>query len=187
MEQALIVAVSLGTGLVIGAVLVALVGAASRRTRRAVTRARGADRPEWAPGIWMCAHCRSSNHPAASVCATCRRLREDLPRAAIEPRPDWIPDRIVVPPHSVVALAHEPAAHADPGAAHWQVRINGQVVGTAQRRTGAALLLERLEGSETIQLDVRGTGTAGYRLADAITRFRGPEFPLDAPCPERTG
>jgi hypothetical protein len=185
MEQALIVAVSLGTGLVIGAVLVALVGAASRRTRRAVTRARGADRPEWAPGIWMCAHCRSSNHAVARTCATCRRPREDLPRTPVEIRPDWIPERIEVPAGTIVALVHDPAAHADPGEAHWQVRVAGVIAGSASRREGALALLRRITGSDAVLLDVHGTGAVAYRLADVIARFEAPRFPLDVPCPER--
>ena len=134
----------------------------------------------------MCAHCRSSNHPTATTCATCRHPRQELPRTPEAERQDWIPERIEVPPGSTVVLRHEPAAHADPGEAHWQVRVNGRTVGTAQRRTGAAALLGRIEGSDTVQLDVRGTGTSAFRVADAIRRFEAPRFPLDVPCPERT-
>jgi hypothetical protein len=185
-EYAIPVALSLGGGLLIGAMLFAILRAADRRTRRAVTRARGADRPDWAPGIWMCAHCRSSNHPSAVVCATCRQARQDLPRTPAEPRPDWIPDRIEVPAGTIVALVHDPGAHGDPGAAHWQVRVAGRLAGSAARREGATELLRRLHGTDTIQLDVRGTGPSTYRLADAIARFDAPRFPLDVPCPERS-
>ena len=61
------------------------------------------------------------------------------------------------------------------------------MVGTARRRDGAAALLRSIDGSETVLLDVRGTGTAAYRVSDAVARFEGPRFPLDVPCPERGG
>jgi hypothetical protein len=187
MEYALPVAVSLGVGLILGWALWTAVGASGRRARRSINRARGAERPDWAPGIWMCAHCRSSNHPVATTCATCRRPREDLPQTPVETRPDWIPERIEVPSGTIVALVHEPAAHADPGVAHWQVRVAGQLAGSAARRDGATELLRRIEGDEPIQLDLRGTGPSAYRLADVLARFEAPRFPLDVPCPERTG
>jgi hypothetical protein len=187
MEYALPVALSLGAGMLIGAVLWMTVRSADRGARRAVTKARGADRPDWAPGIWLCAHCRSSNHPSAGTCATCRRPREELPQTPIEPRADWIPARIAVPSGTIVALVHEPAAHVDAGEAHWQVRVGGQLAGSAARREGATELLRRIEGSDVILLDVRGTGPSTYRLDDVIARFEAPRFPLDVPCPERSG
>jgi len=173
-------------GIVIGALLLAATAGLIASSRRRVDRARGSERPEWAPGIWMCAHCRSSNHPSATVCGSCRQPRADLPREPVEPRPDWIPAAIVVPPGSIPALIHAPAAHGDEEAAHWLVKVGGGVVGTAQRRAGALELLRRIEDGDTILLDVRGDGAAMYRLADAITRFEAPRFPLDVPCPERT-
>jgi hypothetical protein len=184
-EQVVIVAASLGAGLALGWAVFSVIGASQRRARRAVTQARGADRPDWDPGIWMCAHCRSSNTPTATRCATCRRPREVLARPPDEVLPDLIPDHIVVPPQTAAALIHGPAAHTDPGAAHWSVRVAGQTVGVAARRDGALALLRAIEGTDTIALDVRGTGAADYRLADVIARFAAPGFPLDVPCPER--
>jgi hypothetical protein len=105
----------------------------------------------------------------------------------VEPRPDWIPERIAVPVGDVVALVHDPAAHADPGEAHWRVTIGGRTVGSAARRDGALALLRALDGTGTVALDVRGTGAAAYRLADVIARFEGAHFPLDVPCPEAGG
>jgi hypothetical protein len=184
-DQVVIVAASLGGGLLLGWALFALIGASQRRARRAVSRARGADRPDWAPGIWMCAHCRSSNTPTADRCTTCRRPREVLTRPPAEALADLIPDHVVVPPRSAVALIHHPAAHTDPGEAHWSIRVGGQTVGVAARRDGALALMRAIEGTDTIALDVRGTGPSTYQLADVIVRFAGPGFPLDVPCPER--
>ena len=185
MEQVIIVAASLGAGLVLGWAVFSLIGASQRRARRAVTRARGADRPEWAPGIWICAHCRSSNTPTAARCTTCRRPREVLARPPVEVLSDLIPDHVVVAPRTAAALIHDPAAHTDPGAAHWSLRVGGQTVGVAADRGGALALLRAIEGTDTISLDVRGTGASAYRLADAIARFAAAGFPLDVPCPER--
>jgi hypothetical protein len=100
---------------------------------------------------------------------------------------DWIPERIEVPAGTIVALVHDPAAHADPGEAHWQVRVAGVIAGSASRREGALALLRRITGSDAVLLDVHGTGAVAYRLADVIARFEAPRFPLDVPCPERTG
>lgn len=180
-----IVAAALLGGMVIAWVLLSVLGGTSRRARREINRARGAERPDWAPGIWICAACRSSNHPTADRCATCRRPRQDLARDPEAPRPDWIPERIIVPTGMLAALLHDPAAHSDPGEAHWRVVIGGQTVGSAARRDGALGLLRAIEGADTILLDVRGTGAAAYRLVDVIARFEAPRFPLDLPCPER--
>ena len=185
MEQVLIVAAALGSGLVVGWAVFTLIGASQRRARRAVTRARGADRPDWAPGIWMCAHCRSSNTPTSDRCTTCRRPREVLERQPAETLPDLIPERIVVPPRTAVALIHGSAAHSDPGEPHWAIRVGGQTVGVAARRDGTLALLRAIEGTDTISLDVRGSGASAYRLAEVVARFAAPAFPLDVPCPER--
>lgn len=184
LEQMAIVAGALLGGIVLAWALFSILGGASRRARREVVRARGAERPDWAPGIWICAACRSTNHPSAERCLSCGRPRADLPHEPIEPRPDWIPDRVVVPPGTVVSLVHEPAAHADPGEAHWQLRVGGQLAGSSARRDGAPALLRATDGSEIVALDVRGTGASTYRLADAIDRFAAPTFPLQVPCPE---
>ncbi len=187
LDRMALTAVMYTGGIVIGALALAAIAGLIRSSRRRVNRARGAERPEWAPGIWMCAHCRSSNHPTARVCTSCRQSRADLAREPVEARPDWIPEAIVVPSGSIPALVHEPAAHGDPEAAHWLVKVNGRIVGTAQRRAGALELLRRIEDSDLVLLDVRGDGAAMYRLTDAVARFEAPRFPLDVPCKERTG
>lgn len=85
----------------------------------------------------------------------------------------------------MVRLLHDPAAHAEPSAAHWKVTVGRQMVGSAARRDGALALLRAIDGTDTITLDVRGTGAAEFRLTDLIARFEGRRFPLDVPCPER--
>jgi hypothetical protein len=154
--------------------------------RRRINRARGADRPAWATGIWHCAACRSTNSPAATRCSTCRRPREELERPAVPRRPDWIPPRIEVPARAIVSLVHDPRAHEDPGAAHWQLVVAGQLAGSAATRVGALRLLRGIAGAETIALDLRGTGAADFRLAEVIERFKARNFPLDVDCPERS-
>lgn len=52
-------------GIVLGAALLWLATGAVRRARRGINHARGADRPPWAPRIWHCASCLSTNSPAA--------------------------------------------------------------------------------------------------------------------------
>ena len=105
----------------------------------------------------------------------------------VEPRPDWIPDRITADTGAIVALIHDPGAHVDPGEAHWRLTIGGRMAGSAASRDGALALLRALDGPRNVALDVRGTGPSTYRLSDVIDRFEGPKFPLNVPCPERTG
>jgi hypothetical protein len=174
-------------GMVIAWALVTMLGGTARVVRRDINRARGADRPEWAPGIWHCATCLTTNHPAATRCQTCRTPRRELVHDPIDARPDWIPEQIAVPPDVLVTLVHDPVAHADPSQAHWCVKVAGARAGTAARRAGALGLLRAIDGADTIQLDVRGTGPATFRLDDVIARFEAAHFPLDVPCPERDG
>lgn len=189
--QMAIVAAALLAGMVLAWAVFTILGRADRTARREINRARGADRPEWAPGIWHCAACLSTNPPTADRCARCREPRRELVHAPIEARPDWIPERIAVPPGTVVTVVHDPAAHVDPSEAHWQVRVGGRMVGSAADRNGALALLRALDGdsdgAEIVYLDVRGTGTSPYRLGDVIARFEGQRFPLDVPCPEAAG
>lgn len=181
-----VVGAALLGGMVIAWVLITVMGRVGGAARRGIDRARGADRPEWAPGIWHCAACLTTNHPAATRCVKCHAQRQELVHAAIEPRPDWIPDRIAVTRDAVVSIVHDPAAHLDPGAAHWRVTSGGQTVGSAARRDGALALLRALDGIDVIRLDVRGTGPSAYRLADVVARFEAGPFPIDAACPERS-
>lgn len=183
--QMAIVAGALLGGMLVAWVVVAALSGASRATRRRINRARGADRPEWASGIWQCATCLTTNRPSAERCERCRRPRQELAHPPIEPRPDWVPDRIAVPADAIVTLMHDPGAHVDPGEAHWRVTVGGSTVGSAARREGAVALLRALDGAELIALDIRGTGASTYRLADVIARFEAPAFPLAVPCPER--
>jgi hypothetical protein len=108
-----------------------------------------------------------------------------MERPPAEPRPDWVPERIEVPIGEIVTLVHDPAAHADPGVAHWRLTVGGRTVGSAAGRDGAVAVLRALDGATTIALDVRRTGPGTYQLADVIERFEAPSFPLDVPCPER--
>lgn len=183
--QMAVVGAAIGAGLVIAWSVVTLLSGMARTVRRDINRARGADRPAWAPGIWLCAHCRSTNVPAANRCGSCRRPRQEFAHPPVDERPDWIPDRIDASRDRIVSLIHDPAAHADPSDAHWKVTVAGQVVGSAARRDGVLALLRAIDGADTIALDVRGTGPAVFRIADVIARFEGPRFPLDVPCPER--
>ena len=183
--QMAIVAISLAAGGVLAWALFGFVGGASRAARRDIARARGTDRPEWAPGIWHCASCLTTNRPSVTRCEKCHEPRRELEHPAAEVRPDWIPERITPPRDVIVSLIHDPKAHSDPGAAHWRLTAGGQTVGSAARRAGATALLRALDGVDVVAIDVRGTGPATYRLADAIARFEAPRFPLDVPCPER--
>jgi hypothetical protein len=182
--QMAMVAAALLAGLVLAWALFAILGRTDRTARREINRARGTERPEWAPGIWHCAACFSTNPPTAERCARCREPRRGLAHAPIEVRPDWIPDRIEVPPATVVTLVHDPRAHLDPSEAHWQMRVGGRTMGSAALRDGALALLRSLDGVEVIALDVRGTGTSQYRVTDVIARFEARRFPLEVPCPE---
>lgn len=174
-----------GGGMVLAAGFLLLVRSALRSMRGEINRSRGAERPEWALGIWMCARCRSSNHPSAPRCGSCRRPREALVHEAVEPPHDWIPERVDASSGVIVSLLHEPTAHADAGAAHWLLKVGGQTVGSAARVAGAAALLRAIEGTDVVAFDVRGTGAVTFRLADLIARLEGPRFPLDVACPER--
>jgi hypothetical protein len=185
--QMALVAAALLAGMVLAWALFTILGRADRTARREINRARGADRPEWAPGIWHCAACLSTNPPTADRCARCREPRRELVHAPAEVRPDWIPERIEVPSGAVVTLIHDPSAHFDPSEAHWQVRVGGRMEGSAAARAGALALLRALDGVDIVYLDVRGTGTSQYRLTDVIARFEGQRFPLDVPCPEAAG
>lgn len=182
----LLVAVSLAGGMVLAWGTVTFLTWAARVAGRRFSHARGTDRPVWAPGIWHCASCLTTNLPSARRCARCHRPRVELTHAPAELRPDWIPERIAVPPGAIVTLVHDPAAHLDPGSAHWRVTAGGRTVGSAGRRDGALELLRALDDVDVIALDVRGTGPSEYRLADVIARFETPRFPLDVDCPERT-
>lgn len=179
------VAAAIGAGLVIAWAVTTFLSGMARTARRDINHARRADRPDWSPGIWFCAHCRSTNVPAATRCGSCRRARADLEHAPVAARPDWIPERIDASRGRIVSLVHGPAAHADPSDAHWKVTVAGQVVGSAAHRDGALALLRAIDGADTIAFDVRGTGPAVYRIGDVIARFEAPRFPLDVPCPER--
>lgn len=182
--QMAIVGGALLAGMILAWGMFRVLGGASRVARRDINRARGADRPEWAPGIWHCAACLSTNRPTATRCERCHEPRRELVHAPVAVGPDWIPDRIHVPAGAIVALLHDPAAHLDPTATHWRIKAGSQIVGSAARRDGALALLRALDGADVIALDVRGTGTAMFRLADVIARFEAPRFPLDVPCPE---
>jgi hypothetical protein len=184
-EQMAVVGGILLAGIVLGWAVFAVVGGASRATRRSISQARGADRPEWVPGIWQCALCLTTNREAATRCEKCHRPRQDLVHEPVEPRPDWIPDRIPADSGAIVTLVHDPRAHVDPGEAHWRLTIGGRMVGSAASRDGALALLRALDGPRVVALDVRGAGPSTYRLADVIERFEAPKFPLDVPCPER--
>ena len=181
----LVVGGALAVGMILAWVVASLLGRVARSVRRDISRARGADRPAWAPGIWHCAACLTTNHPAATRCVTCREPRRELAHASVEARPDWIPERIAAAGGEIVTLVHDAAAHTDPGEAHWRLTVGGRTVGSTARRDGALELLRALDGIEIVALDVRGTGPARYRRADVIARFEGPRFPLDVPCPER--
>lgn len=136
-------------------------------------------------GHLVMAHCRSTNVPAATRCGSCRQPREELEHAQVAARPDWIPERIDASRGMLVRLVHDPAAHADPSAAHWKVTVGRQMVGSAARRAGALELLRAIDGADAISLDVHGAGAAMFRVTDLIARFETPRFPLDVPCPER--
>lgn len=171
-------------GMALGAAVLWLVTNAIRSSRRRVDRARGADRPTWAPGIWHCASCLSTNAPTAASCRACKRPREDLARRPDAVAMDVIPDHIPVGPGAIVTLHHGDRAHAEPGDPHWRVTVGGMTVGSAARRDGVRALLRALDGVDVLMLDVRGDGPAPYRLADVVARFEAHRFPLDVPCPE---
>lgn len=179
------VALGLLGGIVLAWGVSLLLGGSIRAGRGALGRARGGERPTWAPGIWHCADCLSTNPPTAERCARCRAPRRELRHDAVEPRPDFVAPTIPVPPDVLVTLVHDPDAHADPGVAHWRLQVGGQRVAWAYRRDGALAMLRAIDGSATIQLDALGTGARAYRLEDVIARFAGPTFPIDVPCPER--
>jgi hypothetical protein len=185
--QAGVVAGALLVGGILAWGLFTMLGGAKREARRGLTNARGGTRPDWAPGIWHCAACLSTNSPTATRCQRCRTPRAVLEHAPVEPRPDWIPETVPVKPGATVALVHDAAAHADPSLAHWRLTVGTQLVGSAASRVGALALLRALDGAERIALDVRGTGQAEYRLIDVIARFEAPAFPLAVGCPERGG
>ena len=185
--QMAVVAGALLAGMLLAWAVVAALGGASRTVRRNVSHARGADRPDWAPGIWQCAACLTTNRPSADRCEKCRRPRQELSHPPPEPRPDWTPDRIPASRGAIVTLIHDPHAHMDPGEAHWRLTVGGRTVGSAARRDGALALLRALDGPDVVAIDVRGTGPSTYRLADVIAQFEAPRFPLDVPCPERGG
>lgn len=183
--QAAVVAGSLLIGIVLAWGLFTFLGGAKREARRSLTTARGGTRPEWAPGIWHCAACLSTNPPTATRCGRCMAPRHVLEHDPVEVRPDWIPDRVPVATGALIGLVHDASAHADPSLAHWRLMVGGQIAGSAARRDGALALLRALDGADRISLDVRGTGPADYRVADVIARFEAPAFPLDVACPER--
>lgn len=170
------VAAAIGAGLVLAWAVTTFLSGMARTARQQISHARGADRPAWAPGIWFCARCRSTNVAAATRCGSCRRPREEFVHAPVAARPDWIPERIDASPATLVHLLHDPAAHADPTAAHWKVIVGRQMVGSAAHRDGALALLRAIEGADTIALDVRGTGPAEFRIADLVARFEVPAF-----------
>jgi hypothetical protein len=171
-------------GIVLGATVLWLVAGAIRDSRRRVNRARGAERPPWAPGIWHCASCLSTNDPVARRCRSCLQPRHELAVAPVEVPADVVPDRIEVSPGVIVTLRHESRAHVDPADPHWRVTVGGQTVGSASGREGVRALLRALVGAELVHLDVRGEGLAAFRLTDLVARFDGPRFPLDVACPE---
>lgn len=174
-------------GIVLAAGVVAVVVAAIRSARRSVNRARGAERPAWAPGIWHCASCLSTNDPVAERCGSCRRPREVLAHVQAEAVEDVVPSRIPVPHGSIVTLHHDPRAHRDTGHPHWRITVGATTVGSAARRDGVLALLRALEGVDVVRLDVRGDGAATFRLQDVVRRFEGPRFPLAVPCPDAAG
>ncbi len=171
-------------GFVVGIALLWLLVGFVRSFRTEISRSRGAERPEWATGIWHCAACLSTNGPLAARCRTCGLERNELAHPVVDVAQDVIPTTIPVPAHSVVTLIHDTRAHADRADPHWRLAVGGLTVGSSARRAGAVELLRALDGADTVQLDVRGMGPSPYRLADLIARFEGPRFPLDVPCPE---
>jgi hypothetical protein len=173
-------------GIVLGAAVVWLIASTIRGSRRGVNRARGAERPVWAPGIWLCAFCLSSNAPATATCRSCKRPRQDLDRRPAELATDVLPAQIPVTNGAIVTLHHDARAHVDPGDPHWRLTVGGLTVGSAARRSGALTLLRALDGADIVMLDIRGDGPAPYRLPDVVARFEGPRFPLDVACPEAT-
>ncbi len=173
-----------GGGLLIAwAALLFIVGAL-RAIRLRINRARGAERPIWAPGIWYCATCLSTNGPLAERCHSCRRPREALVQRLPDLAEDVIPTSIPVPEGAIVAMVHDDRAHTDPGDAHWRLTVSGSTIGSAARRDGALDLLRRVDGTDLVMLDVRGSGATTFRLADAIARFESPRFPFQVSCPE---
>ena len=186
LEQMAVVGLILLAGITLGWAVFTVLRGASRAARREINQARGADRPDWAPGIWQCAVCLTTNVPAATRCEKCHRPRQELAHPPVEPRPDWIPDRIPAGSGDIVTLVHDPGAHVDPSEAHWRLTIGGRTAGSAANRNGALALLQALDGPSVVALDVRGTGPSTYRLSDVIERFEAPAFPLDVPCPERS-
>ena len=186
LEQMAVVGLILLAGITLGWAAFAVLGGASRAARREINQARGADRPEWAPGIWQCAALLDDEpFAAATRCEKCRQPRQDLVHEPVEPRPDWIPDRIPADSGAIVTLMHDPRAHGDPSDAHWRLTVGGRTVGSAARREGALALLRALDGPRVVALDVRGAGPSTYRLSDVIERFEAAKFQLDVPCPER--
>ena len=83
----------------------------------------------------------------------------------------------------ITTLIHDPAAHSDPGAAHWRVTVGGRTVGSAARRDGALALLRAIDGTDTVALDVRGTGTSLFRLSGRDRPVRGAAVPARRPVP----
>jgi hypothetical protein len=183
-EQFVVLVVMYVGGIVLGAAVVWLIASAVRSSRRRVNQARGADRPSWAPGIWLCAFCLSTNAPATTTCRSCRRPRQDLDRRPAELAADVLPARIPVTAGAIVTLHHEARAHVDPGDPHWRLTVGGLTVGSAAGRSGVLALLRALDGADVVMLDIRGDGPAPYRLTDVIARFDGPRFPLDVACPD---
>ena len=182
--QAAAVAGALLVGIILAWGLFTLLGGAKREARRTALNARGGVRAEWAPGIWHCAACLSTNAPSGDPLRTsCKTPRQVLEHDPVEVRPEWIPGSVPVAPGALVALTHDPAAHPDPSLAHWRLTVGGQVVGSAARRDGALTLLRALDGVDRISVDVRGTGPGRLSPRRRRRSLRGARVPARGGLP----
>ena len=104
--------------------------------------------------------------------------------AAVDADPDIIPNEIQAGLGSAVTLEHNDAAHAQGMTAHWRLRVNSVVVGTAATRDGALQLLRAVRGADVVLFDPKGMGYAPYPLPALINAFEGAKLPYAGPCPE---
>jgi hypothetical protein len=153
-----------------------------RRVRRHVA---GPDPLPWDPAFWICGSCLSSNrvqHPLCKRCGVARATGE-LRAASVAPAPDVVPATIPVSHFSTLRLAHDPAAHVDPGAPHWKLLVGGAVAGSVASTARVGELLGSVRGAEYVLFDALGTGTGTYRINELA--FARRPSPLRVPCPER--
>jgi hypothetical protein len=143
--------------------------------------------PEWVTTQWLCGGCRSFNHQSVDRCHRCGRARSN---AQLHPPPSVPPEDIIPAAIDVtgrrVSLDHNRAAHLDGLHSHWQLRVDGQVVGSASLRTGAVALLRCVEGTDMIWFDPHGSGHGQYNLGRLVAAFSAGRLPISEPCPEST-